>query len=154
MTQNSNLIIDSAFIFPGAGIAFSVHDLVWPRNNGQSFWPQFTDLKKIKNHLNIGMLHIKWKLKTEVLHWKYVQTSDRSNDWPRADLNWPLMTSKLYIKFIFNFQGPKRSREVKSWSWEVIWSSTEKIYCHKWYPWVLSFDLICNMPIFKWFLIF
>ena len=46
---------------------------------------------------NIGMLHINWKLKTAVLQWKYVQTSERSNDWPQADLHWPLMTSKLSV---------------------------------------------------------
>ena len=46
---------------------------------------------------NIGMLHINWKLKTAVLQWKHVQTSERSNDWPQADLHWPLMTSKLSV---------------------------------------------------------
>ena len=59
-------------------------------------WPlvTFLDLEnwKIENQLNIGMLHINWKLKTAVLQWKHVQTSERSNDWPQADLNWPLMT--------------------------------------------------------------
>ena len=66
-----------------------------------SGWPSLTsdDLKnwKIDNQLNIGMLHIKWKLKTAELQWKYVQTSERSNEWPQADLHWPLMTSKLSI---------------------------------------------------------
>ena len=46
---------------------------------------------------NIGMLHINWKLKTVVLQWKYVQTSERSNDLPQADLHWPLMTSILSV---------------------------------------------------------
>ena len=43
---------------------------------------------KLKNwkSMHIGMLHIKWK--TAVLQCKYVQTSDRSNDWPQADLHW------------------------------------------------------------------
>ena len=47
--------------------------------------------------MNIGLLHINWKLKTAVLQWKHVQTSERSNDWPQADLHWPLMTSKLSV---------------------------------------------------------
>ena len=48
----------------------------------------------------------------------------------------------------FNFQVPKRSGEVKSWSWEVTWSKVEK-KCHKWYPWVQSFLLIYIMHKFQ-----
>ena len=98
--------ISSIRIWEGGGnflkdlwIVSSVHDLVWPPIIGQSFWPPLPNLKnwRIKNQLNIGMLHIKWKLKTEVLQWKYVQTSKRSNEWPQTDLHWPPMTSKLSI---------------------------------------------------------
>ena len=65
----------------------------------QSFWPPFTDLKnwKFQIQLNIGMLHINGKLKTAALQRKYVLASLRSNNWPQADLNWPLMTSKLSV---------------------------------------------------------
>ena len=38
---------------------------------------------------------------------KYVQTCERSNEWPQADLHWPLMTSKLWHIFI--------SKKVSSW---------------------------------------
>ena len=64
-------------------------DLAWPILDFENW--------KIENQLNKGMLHIKLKLKTAVLRWKSVQTSERSNDWPQADLHWPLMTSKLYV---------------------------------------------------------
>ena len=67
-------------------------------------WPLMTFLDLLTSRIvsititkNIGVLHIKSKLKTAVLQWKYVQTSERSNEWPQADLHWPLMTSKLSI---------------------------------------------------------
>ena len=34
---------------------------------------------------------------TAVLQWKYVQTSERWNYWPKADLHLPLMTPKLCV---------------------------------------------------------
>ena len=45
----------------------------------------------------IGMLHIKQKLKTAVLHRKYNKVSLRLKDGPQADLHWILMTSKLSV---------------------------------------------------------
>ena len=64
-------------------------------------WPLMTFLDLSTSRIviiiakNIGMLHIYWKLKTAILQWKYVQKIERSNDWPQADIHWPLMTSKL-----------------------------------------------------------
>ena len=67
-------------------------------------WPPMTFLNLLTSRIvsititkNIGVLHIKSKLKTAELQWKYVQTSERSNEWPQADLHWTLMTSKLSI---------------------------------------------------------
>ena len=53
-------------IFSKAGVIFIANDLDWPRNIGQSFWLT-SKIKKMENHLNIGMLHIKWKLKISAL---------------------------------------------------------------------------------------
>ena len=75
---------------------------IWPLMT--MIWPLMTFLDLLTSRIvsstitkNIGVLHIKSKLKTAVLQWKYVQTSERSNYWPQADLHWPLMTSKLSI---------------------------------------------------------
>ena len=66
------------------------YDLTWP------WFGQLTFLTaSILNAKIIGMLHSKCELKTAVLQWKYVQTSERSDEWPQADLHWPLMTSNL-----------------------------------------------------------
>ena len=67
-------------------------------------WPLMTliDLQtsimmRIAIYKKIGMLHIKQKLKTAILQRKYGQDSLRSKYWPQADLQWPLMTSRLNI---------------------------------------------------------
>ena len=75
---------------------------IWPLMT--MIWPLMTYLDlstsridSIIIHKNTGVLHINWKLETAVLQWKYVQTSERSNEWPQDDLHWPLMTSKLSV---------------------------------------------------------
>ena len=69
--------------------------MIWPL---MTFFDLSTSRKvSINIANNIIILRINWKLKTALLQWKYVQTSERSNDWPQADLHWPLMTSKLSV---------------------------------------------------------
>ena len=70
---------------------------IWPLMT--MIWPLMTFLDLLTSRIdsiiitkNVRVLHIKWKLNTSVLQF---QTSERSNDWPKADLHWPLMTSKL-----------------------------------------------------------
>ena len=105
-------------------------------------WPlvTFLDLKnwKIENQLNIGMLHINWKLKTAVLQWKHVQTSERSNDWPQADLNWPLMTLNfafwnIFMMYLKNADHRRTLYETNLLLWPLM---TLNLPCHK-----LSFDM-------------
>ena len=107
-------------------------------------WPlvTFLDLKnwKIENQLNIGMLHINWKLKTAVLQWKHVQTSERSNDWPQADLNWPLMTLNfafwnICMMYLKNADHRRTLYETNLllFIWPLM---TLNLPCHK-----LSFDM-------------
>ena len=55
------------------------YDPVWPLMTFFDLSP--SRIVRIIIAKNIGMLHINWKLKTAVLQWKFVQTSERSNDW-------------------------------------------------------------------------
>ena len=50
-----------------------------------------------KINKSIGMLQVIGKLKKAAFYALYGSASLRSNDWPQADLHWPLMTSKLCI---------------------------------------------------------
>ena len=158
---------------------FSVLDLVWP-------WSHIPSSKnwKIQNRLNIGILHIKWKLETSALHFQC----------NTAVFNWYATCLHKIIKIIIlTILEVERSKEVKSWSWRVFgqkrkvvtyfivgcsgffwYTSYAKFWGHQrsmkvslrsviWpqtcsdifsYADVFRFHLICNMPILNWFWIY
>ena len=145
-------------------------------------WPLMTffDLStsRIVNNIiamNIGLLHINWKLKTAVLQWKHVQTSERSNDWPQADLHWPKCTTwpiqcarprsnlcvcfqkikvatYLYMnlpchKLSFDMQHAYLLSNYNAYSSQGL-EVVRSLVCHIWCPEVLRFLLLYTMNMF------